>query len=394
MSSRAAERPIASRDLEVFDAGVALHRCCERVKRHRERPIFPQYTENGVWRLTDPAEARPGFMPEEAAWTAGFWPGMLWIASSVLAETELSSRAQELQSLLRPRAQDDRTHDLGFVFMPSSVLGFVASGRRSLLDPAFEAARTLARRFDERGGYLRAWGEPGSTAHRGLTTIDAMMNAAFVLWMAKSTADERAKALALRHADNAVRNQVRSDGSTAQVARYDPETGRFLAGETHQGLSAASCWSRGQAWGIYGLALFGLLTRDKRFIDAAAAAADFFMGHLVPDGMAPWDFLDRTPSRTTVDSSAMAIAAAGMLCLAGITGQQSQRTSGLKLVETLWARAFIDDESSAALLSQGTFSLPRGVGVNEALIFGDFYFMDALARASAQAFDEYMQPRP
>jgi unsaturated chondroitin disaccharide hydrolase len=394
MSARAAERPIASRDPNVFDAEVALRGCCERVRRHRERPIFPQYTEDGVWRLTDPAEARPGFMPEEAAWTAGFWPGMLWIASAVLADTELSSRAQKLQSLLRPRAQDDRTHDLGFVYMPSSVLGFAVSGRRLLLDPAFEAAGTLARRFDERGGYLRAWGEPGSTAHHGLTTIDAMMNAAFVLWMAETTADWRAKALALRHAENAVRNQLRSDGSTAQVARYDPQTGRFLAGETHQGLSAASCWSRGQAWGIYGFALFGLLTRENRFIDAAEAAAGFFMAHLLPSGMAPWDFFDTTPSRTTVDSSAMAIAAAGMLCLAGRTGQQSERTSALKLVETLWARAFIDDESSAALLNQGTFSLPRGIGVNEALIFGDFYFMDALARASTQPFAEYMRVRP
>lgn len=394
MSAHVAEGPPVADGLAVFDPEVALRRCSERVRQHRERPIFPQYTEGGEWRLTDPTDVRPGFMPEDAAWTAGFWPGMLWIASAVLGDADLSARALELQTLLRPRARDDRTHDLGFVFMPSSVLGAVATGQTVLLDHAFEAARTLSRRFDEKGGYLRAWGEPSSAAHQGLTTIDALMNAAFVLWVAESTADDRARTLALRHADNAVRNQVRIDGSTAQVARYDTETGRFLSGETHQGLSASSCWSRGQAWGIYGFALFGLMSRDRRFTDAAGTVADFFMSHLRSDGMAPWDFFDATPSRQTVDSSAMAIAAAGILCLAGSTGQPARRASGLTLLHTLWTRAFIEAESSAGLLGRGTFSLPRGVGVNETLIFGDFYFMDALARASDQVFAEYMKPRP
>lgn len=392
--SSARPRPMTPSSLAPgFDPARVLKTCSERVRAHRDRAIFPQYTTSGTWRLTDPSITRPGFMPEEAAWTAGFWPGMLWIASATLDDAELATRAEQLVALLRPRATDDRTHDLGFVFMPSAVLGSVVSGRRSLLDGALEAGATLVARWDENGGYLRAWGEPGSVGHEGLTTIDAMMNAAFVLWMAESTANDRARTLALRHADNALRNQLRSDGSTIQVARYDPKTGRFLGGGTHQGLSSASCWSRGQSWAIYGFALFALQTGDRRFAEAAQAAADYFVAHLLPDGMAPWDFLDPTESRMTADSSAMAIAAAGLLCLSATTGDDLPSSQALGLIETLVDRAMITNDQSSSLLAHGTFSLPRNVGVDESLIFGDFYFMDALARAVRAPFGEYMRPQ-
>lgn len=370
---------------------LTLEKCAERVQLNRERAVFPQYTIDGTWRLTDPSDARPGFMPEEAAWTSGFWPGMLWIASAVLDDEELATRAAELSAVLRPRAKDDRTHDLGFVFMPSSVLGWAVTGKQMLLEPAFEAADTLVRRWDARGGYLRAWGQAGTTGHAGITTIDAMMNVAFVMAMALARGDVRAAGLALTHAHHAASNQVRPDGSTFQVAEYDPVTGAFIRGRTHQGRSPTSCWSRGQAWAIYGFALMASLSGERRFADVATQASEYYMEHLLPDGMAPWDFTDPGDTRSTIDSSSMAIAAAGLLCLAQSTGDETGRAAALRLLTALEARAFIRDPGDA-LLRGGTFSLPLKVGVNESLIFGDFYFMDALSRASGMPYADYLRP--
>jgi unsaturated chondroitin disaccharide hydrolase len=371
-----------------------LRLCASKVAMHRERPIFPQYADDGAWRVTDASAARPGFMPEEGAWTAGFWPGMLWIAAGTLADKSLDAKARQLAGLLSRRVDDTRTHDLGFVFTPAFVLGSRVSADPGLTEPAIAAARTLSQRFVANGGYMRAWGEPNSDNHAGITTIDALMNAAFVLWMARTTHDEHVRQLALRHAEQALAHQVRQDGSTAQVARYDPESGDFLGPDTHQGLNAQSCWSRGQAWAIYGFALCHLLEPADRYRDAVLSTSRFFCDHLLPNGMAPWDFAADDISRQTVDSSAMAIAAAGMLCLATEIEAVAAELGALanQLVSTLVDHAFIEDLSEPGLLGHGVFSLKRNVGIDARLIFGDFYFMDALSRLSGQPFAEYMRP--
>ena len=358
---------------------------------HAGRDLFPQYTTGGVWRLTNPGDRRPAFMPEDACWTSGFWPGMLWIASAVLGDEGLSTRADALTRLVQSRSTDDRTHDLGFLFMPSAVLGSVVAADPGLLGGAIEAAATLLTRWDRQGGYLRAWGEPGSPEHKGITTIDALMNAAFVLWAAIATANDDGRILAIRHADNALRHQLRDDGSSIQVAQYDAR-GSLLGASTHQGKSPDSCWSRGQSWATYGFALFARLSGEKRYADAAQAAGDYFIGHLLPDGMAPWDFMDRSMPGATVDSSAMAIAAAGLLCLSSVTRDQRARQQGLSLLKSLTDQALVQDSRSPALLAHGSLSVPRRIGVDESLIFGDFYFMDALSRATGTRFSDYLGP--
>ena len=379
--------------LSAVPVARALATVVDTVAKHRDRPIFPQYTSQGRWRLTDPRVPQPGFMPEEAAWTAGFWPGLLWHAAALQSEDQgLMSTARELSLKLEPRTRDRRTHDLGFVFMPSCVLGHVISGDDRLRDLAVSAARTLVARFDERGGYLTAWGRPGDARYEGLTTIDALMNAAFVAWMARTEGDSDALAKARQHADLALENQVRPDGSTAQVAVYDAASGRFLRQSTHQGISDMSCWSRGQAWAIYGFALFASLTGDDRYVEASRRTADFFWSHMPVEGLVPWDFSADTTSSNLPDSSAMAIAAAGHVCLAGTGGGLGQyRERARSLVERLIRHALITDSANPAILAHGTFSQKLGVGVDESLIFGDFYFVDALARLSDLPYAEYLR---
>ena len=75
--------------------------------------------DDGRWELLSPLDA------EDAAltglpWTGGFVAGQLWLAGE-------HERAAAVTDLLRPRAAQPTTHDLGFLFWPSAVLGLCAT---------------------------------------------------------------------------------------------------------------------------------------------------------------------------------------------------------------------------------------------------------------------------
>ena len=106
------------------------------------------------------------------------------------------------------------------------------------------------------------------------------------------TGDTSFKHIAVTHALNAMKNQIRSDYSSYHVVCYDTLTGKVEGRETAQGLSDNSTWARGQAWGIYGFTMVYRETKDKRFLKTAQGMADYFMNHpnLPADKVPYWDF--------------------------------------------------------------------------------------------------------
>ena len=58
--------------------------------------------------------------------------------------------------------------------------------------------------------------------------------------------------MAISHALETREHFVRPDGSTYHVVEFDPDTGAVERKLTHQGMSAESTWSRGQAWALHG----------------------------------------------------------------------------------------------------------------------------------------------
>ena len=116
--------------------------------------------------------------------------------------------------------------------------------------------------------------------------------------------------VAMQHALTTRRVLVRGDGSTAHEGMFNIATGEFLRQTTHQGWRGDSCWSRGLAWALYGFGTVYGYTRDPRFLATAQACADFYICETGPSGIAPWDFDAPEETRTQVDTSAAAIAAA------------------------------------------------------------------------------------
>lgn len=362
---------------------AALDLCLERLEGMRGLPGFPYATRAGRWLLTQPHET--GFMPANPTWVVGFLPGMLWLAYRVTKLTFYADEAIERCARFLHRKDDDSTHDLGFVFYPSYVQGFALTGERWLRDGAVAAARSLARRFNPRGRFLRAWGPLGSADRAGQTTIDAMMNLGLLYWAAEHGGDPTMAEAATAHAETTAKHLVRGDGTTYHVYEFDPASGAPVRGFTHQGYDDGSTWARGQGWGIYGFARTCRQSGSAGFKQTAAQLANWTLDHLPADGIPYWDFADPAIPNAPRDSSAGAIIAAGLLDLADCEDDQAvrerYRAAAGKLLTQLYDGAGTHGLSDQqGILCHGTWHKKAGFAVDESLIFGDYYFMEALVR--------------
>jgi unsaturated chondroitin disaccharide hydrolase len=362
----------------------AFDYCLEKLEIIRRLWDFPYATKDGVWQTTSPDEL--GFMPAHGSWTVGFTPGMLWLAHRATGRAEYADEALARCRRFLARKDDDSTHDLGFVFYPSYVRGYRITGQAWLRDGAVAAARTLARRYNPAGRYLRAWGRLDTDERAGETTIDAMMNLALLYWAAGVTGDGRLAEIASAHAETTARTLVRPDGSTYHVYELDPRTGEPRRGFTHQGYADWSTWPRGQAWGIYGFARSADQAARPDFLRVSERLADHFLRRLPDDRVPFWDFDDPAIPDAPRDSSAGAIAASGLLELATDEDDPAAaaryRQAAVELLLDLYRHASSRGRpEQQGILLHGTWHKAANFAVDESLMFGDYYFMEALARA-------------
>ena len=73
---------------------------------------FPHITRNGEWLVN-----------QNGHWTGGFWIGLLWLSYLESGDARMGEAARERTMRLRCRMTDNTTHDQGFIFGPSSVMG-------------------------------------------------------------------------------------------------------------------------------------------------------------------------------------------------------------------------------------------------------------------------------
>jgi len=328
----------------------ALKRTDENVRR---LTAFPHTTHQGRW--TQSSHGR---------WTAGHWIGLLWIGYLLTREERWAVDAVAWARRLEARCRDTSTHDLGFLFELSFVRGWSITQDPYYRDIALEAAESLLTRYRPRGQYIRAWDHGPD----GRAIIDTSMNLSLLFWADRAD-------IATSVADTILREHLRSDGSTYHVVDFDPQTGQVIRRGTHQGWSEESCWSRGQAWAIYGLTRTYGWTREQRFLSAAQAAADYFLRRLPPSWIPPWDF--DAPAGGPADTSAAAIAASGLLDLARTVGGYGN--AALEILQAL--SGCLADSQSQGILLHGAGNVPQSDAVDESLIYGDYYFVEALCKA-------------
>lgn len=337
---------------------------------------FPERTEDSKWVCVD-----------NGGWVGGHWVGLLWLAFAHTCEATFKLAAYDWAARLAPRQKDATTHDLGFLFELSHVLGFHLTGDKALKSPAINAAQTLYRRFNERGNFFQAWGLPDASPElRGRTIIDTMMNLDLLFWASQETGDPVFSRCALAHAQTCQAHHVRSDYSTAHVVDFDLESGESIKQDTHQGLSPTSCWSRGQSWAIYGFGDCFQQTREDAFLQTARSLADYALHRLPQDQVPYWDYDSPLIPNDVRDSSAAAILAAGLLNLAELEEDATKThfwcEHAIRILHSLWNNYTSQGTSEPCILLHGTRSKPHGL-VDQGLIYGDYYFLEALLRLQA-----------
>ena len=212
-----------------------------------------------------------------------------------------------------------------------------------------------------------------------------MMNVGLIFYAADQTGDEALASLAKQHCLTTRRRLVRGDGSTAHEGLIDPQTGAFLGQSTQQGWRADSCWARGQAWALYGFTTAYRFSGDRRFLRTAEACADYYLDHAPQHGVPPNDF-DEPQPEWPYESSAAAIAASGLWDLAGICQDPPlaarYQARAITILETLIDPAFlaVDTPGWEGLLKHGIYHQRKGLGVDESLQWGDYFFLEALSK--------------
>jgi unsaturated chondroitin disaccharide hydrolase len=234
------------------------------------------------------------------------------------------------------------------------------------------------------------------------------MNTPLLFWASDITGDPRYADAAHRHATQLREHILRPDGTTFHTFYWDPTTGAPVRGETEQGRSDDSCWARGQAWGTYGFGLNYRHTTDPSLLDAATRCADGFLSRLPADQVAYWDLVFTDGSGEERDSSAAAIAVCGLWELAGhlTSGSIGSRAAHERIERAARARRYraaaerilrslIDDYTgtsqprSNALLLHGVYDKPKGFGVDEGNLWGDYFYLEALTRLSCPEWTPY-----
>jgi unsaturated chondroitin disaccharide hydrolase len=365
--------------LEFAEAQVAA-----LVERHPN--FFPIYTRGGKW-----------FHGGElwTDWTGGFLAGMMWHFHKRTGDPAWRRRAEHYSKLLEFRKLDRSVHDLGFIFLNTYLPWYELTGDPALRGVLIEAGRTLAGRFVAAGQYLASFVGPGSLF------IDIMMNVPLIFRAARETGDGRLRQIALGHCRTTARRLVRSDGSTAHEGLFEVENGRFLGQSTHQGLSAESTWARGLAWSMAGFSRVYALTGADEFLEVARRNAGYWLAHLPEDRVPYWDFdadLSQPPPwGAQKDSSAGAIAADGLLDLADHAERAGRadeaadyRRRAYEVLDALVEPRYLADRTPGweGILKHGVYHTRKNLGVDESVIWGDFFLVEALTKATSPAEPE------
>jgi len=334
---------------------------------------FPLYTENGKWKHESEAWTN---------WCEGFLGGMLWILYRQTGDAWWREQAEHYSRLIEHRKTDRNVHDLGFLFLPTWKAWYELTQDSAKNQVVIDAGKTLALRFQPKGRYLRSFVAPDSLF------IDIMMNVGIIFYAAQQTNDSKLWQVATDHCLTTRRFLVRGDGSTAHEGLFSADTGEFVQQTTHQGWRNDSSWARGQTWALYGFTTAYQFTQDERFLDTAERCAKFYLDRTPAHGIPPNDWEEPEPRRP-YESSAAAIAAAGLLELARTVSESAKadyyRERAFAILATLMRPEFLASETPGweGILKHGIYHERKGLGVDESVMWGEYFFLVALDKALA-----------
>ncbi|MBI3653107.1 MAG: glycoside hydrolase family 88 protein [Acidobacteria bacterium] len=367
---------------QAFDFG--LRQLAGMMKQWPCDKAAPIYTDNGVW-------TRPAYMWTD--WCPGFYAGMMWLACERTGEPFWRQAAEQYTRALEGRKFDREVHDLGFIFMSTAdrwyrLLGDDDPTRQGLKDLLITAGTIQSFRWKASGEdhYIYSFHGPQSLF------IDIMMNIRLLFRAHQLGASRELYDKATTHARTTEKYLVQksgarlmdTDGAVIHEAIFNPERGEFRNLSTQQGYSPFTCWARGLAWAMYGFTDTYLFTGERFFLETAERCAAYYLTNTPDDGVPFWDYGAPAIPREPLDSSAAAIVAGALWKLQGIAetrgDAKTYRQAALTILATLTSDEFTGAKAAAyeGILRHGVYHRPMNWGVDESVMWGDYFFMEAL----------------
>ena len=372
----------------------ALDLLCRKLLEDEARfgVTFPYVTKpSGEWdtMLASVSAGYAGANWSHGNWFCGFWVGLLSRRASAQRRCGLPHAWPRNGCAWWPRAPSDgNTHDIGFIFYSSAKVAFHVTGEPTHRALALAAAERLRARtiVTDRGAYISAWGPLTDARGRRSAAIDTMANIPLLYWAAHETGDDSYRLAAEAHALSTQRDFVRADQSILprrriRAARRDAAR----VASPFRAMRDESCWSRGQAWAIYGFVASYAATGRRAHLQQAERLAEYWARRAGDDPVPFWDFDDPAIPAAPRDSAAAAITASALLDMAALHWDAKAAARWRALAEATLDALCLDylarDPAHRGLLRHGCYSKPHSIGADAAVLFGDFYFVEALCTA-------------
>ena len=339
----------------------------------------PNVNDDGVYvNVTSPSN-----------WINGFWPGMMLLMYKATGNEIYLKRERNVMDNIDKALTNYESlhHDMGFIWDITSGADYRITGDAKQKQRALTAAAHLMSRYNLNGKFIRAWEQWRGFDVKGWAIIDCMMNLPLLYRATEITGDNRFKMVAMSHADTTMQYHVRPDGSCNHINEYDPENGGYVKSHTGQGYGENSSWSRGQAWGVYGFVLSYIFTGKKEYLDTAKRVANYFIASVsLTDWLPLADF--RAPAEPVhYDSTAGMCAACGMLELAKLLDENEGRMyvdAALNILKSTVEKCAHWDTDKDTVITMGSVCYDEGVHVS--LIYGDYFFTEALLKLKGVDF--------
>ena len=172
----------------------------------------------------------------------------------------------------------------------------------------------------------------------------------------------------------------------AEISSIYKKDGSVRNRHTAQGYAHESAWSRGQAWGIYGLTLCYRETGDRKYLDQALKAVRFMFNHKnTPEDLVfYWDMDAPNIPNDYRDASAAACIASALyeISTVDVPEPQTYKAYADRIMESLASPTY-----RAELGTNGNFllmhcvgSIPHNGEIDVPLNYADYYFLEALKR--------------
>jgi len=383
------EADLRTRIDRAFNFGVEqLEKMLAKWPANQPAPI---HTRHGMWH-------RPHFIWTD--WCPGFFAGMMWLAYERTGKTEWREAAERYTRALEHRKFDRDVHDLGFIFMSTvdrwhRLVSEDDPLKQWLKDILVTAGTIQSFRWKDTGDdhYIYSFHGPQSLF------IDIMMNIRLLFRARQLGAGEELFRRAVTHARTTEKYLVRKrgekimdrEGSVIHEGIFNPVRGEFRNLSTQQGYSPFTCWARGLAWAIYGFTDTFLFTADPFFLETAERCAGFYFENTPDNGVPFWDYGAPNIPDEPVDSSAAAIVACAFWKLKDIEsttrGSQAYRNAALSILGTLTNDEFLGAHDTAyeGILRHGVYHRPMNWGVDESVMWGDYFFMEAMCAVLADS---------